>query len=67
MLLTVDLYEYFIDVEGVAVASVLPFQSSGINGAELDAPEADRLPRDDDSSFSEQIFDISMAQVETVV
>ena len=67
MLLAVDLDENLINVEGVAVASVLTFQSACINGAELDAPEADRLPRDDDSAFSEQIFDISMAQVETVV
>jgi hypothetical protein len=41
MLLAIDLDEDFIDVEGIAKASVPPFQSAGINGSELDTPEAD--------------------------
>ena len=40
MLLAVDLYEDFIDVEGVAVASVLSLQSPGVYSAELDAEPA---------------------------
>jgi hypothetical protein len=38
MLLTVDFDEDFIDVERVAVASVLSFQSTGINGTKFYAP-----------------------------
>jgi hypothetical protein len=41
MLLTVYLYEYFIDEERVTVASVLASQSAGINGPELYAPKTD--------------------------
>ena len=41
MLLAIDSDEYFIDVESITVASVLSFQSSGVQSAELDAPKAD--------------------------
>jgi hypothetical protein len=41
VLLAIDLYEYFIDEEGIAVASVLSLQSPGIETAKLDAPQAD--------------------------
>jgi hypothetical protein len=41
MLPAVNLDEDFIDVEIVAVASVLSFQSSGIETTKLDTPEAD--------------------------
>ena len=67
MLLAVDFDEDFIDIDGVTVASVLSFQSTGINSSELDALEADGFPRDDDSSFSEQILDISVTQIESIV
>ena len=51
----------FINVEGVAVAPVLAFQSSGVNCPELDAPEADCFSADDDASFSEKVFDVTVA------
>ena len=56
--------EYFIDVEGVAVASVLSLQSAGINSTELDAPEANRVSRYRDASLCQQISNIPMAEVE---
>ena len=40
MLLAVDLYEDFIDVEGVAVAPVLSLQAAGISSAKLDTEPA---------------------------
>ena len=40
MLFAVDSDKDFIDVEGVAVASVLSLESPGIFGSELDAPKA---------------------------
>jgi hypothetical protein len=67
MLLTVDLHEDFVNVEGVAIAPVLWFQSTGINGSELDAPQADRFSADCNASFSEEIFDIAVAEAESVV
>jgi hypothetical protein len=38
-----------------------------INGAELDTPETDCLSADGDASFSEEIFDIPMAEIETTI
>ena len=42
-------------------------QSAGINGSELDAPKADSFAADCDATFSEEIFDISMAEIESIV
>ena len=53
MLLAVDLHEYFVDEEGIAVAAVFSLQSSSIQSAEFDAPETDRFSADSDASFSE--------------
>ena len=67
MLLAVDLHKDFITVEGVAVASVLSFQAPGIFGSKLDTPEPDRLVADRDSPLCEKVFDISVAEIESVV
>ncbi|MFT5044684.1 MAG: hypothetical protein ACI8UP_001653 [Porticoccaceae bacterium] len=67
MLLTVDLDEYFIDAERIAAASVFSFQSTGIYGTKLDTPETNRTSADTDSSFSEEIFDVAVTQVESAV
>jgi hypothetical protein len=67
MLLAVVLHKDFADVECVAVASVLSFQSAGINRPEFDTPETDSFSADSDAPFSEQIFDIAMAEVESIV
>ena len=53
--------EDFIDVEGIALAPVLSLQFSGVNSAELDAPEADRFPGDNNAAFSQEVFNISVA------
>ncbi len=58
--------EDFINVEGVAVASVIALQSTCINGAKLDTPEADRFATDNDASLGQDIFDISMAKIESI-
>jgi hypothetical protein len=65
MLLPVYFYEDLIDAEGIAIASMLSLQAAAINGSELDASDPDRFPSDGDSSFREQIFNISMAEVES--
>jgi hypothetical protein len=67
MLLSVNLYEDLVDEKRVTVASVLSLQSACIDGSELDAPETDCFATNCDASFSEQVFDISMAEVESVV
>jgi hypothetical protein len=40
VLLAVDLDEDFIDLEGVAIVTMLSFQAAGINGSKFDTPEA---------------------------
>lgn len=67
MLLAADLYEYFINVESIAVASVLPLQPARIVGTELDAPQAYRFTGDGDTSFCQEVFDVSMAKVKAVI
>ena len=67
MLLTFDLHEDLVDEEGIAVAPVFSFQASGEEGSEFDTPEPDGFPADNDASLSQEIFDISMAQVKAVV
>ncbi|MCP4950600.1 MAG: hypothetical protein GY922_01965 [Proteobacteria bacterium] len=67
MLFAVDLHEDFVDVEGIAVASVLALQSAGINRSEFYAPETYRLSSDSDASFGEEVFDVAMTQIESVV
>jgi hypothetical protein len=62
-----DPHEDFINEEGVAIASLAPLQSTSKNGSELDTPEANRLAADGDASFSHEIFDIPMAEVEAVI
>ncbi len=66
MLFAIDLHEDFIDVESVAVTSVLPFHAPGIFGSKLDTGP-DRLVADRDSPLCEKVFDISVAEIESVV
>ena len=67
MPLAVDLYEYFIDVEGITVSTMSTFQSSGIERAELDTPQTDCFAADGNTSLGEKIFNIAMAEVEAIV
>ena len=53
VLLAIDSDEHFIDVEGVAIASVLSLQSSSVNRSELNAPEADGFSANGDSTLSQ--------------
>ncbi len=46
---------------------MLPLQSSGVNGSEFDAPEADRFAADGDTSLSQQIFNMAVTQIEAIV
>jgi hypothetical protein len=46
---------------------VLSIQSSSVEAAEFDAPEADRFSRHSDAPLGQQIFNVSVAQVEALV
>ena len=67
MLFAIDLHEDFIDEEGIAVAMMLSLQSPGEPGTELDTPEPNGFVGDCDASLSKQIFDITVAEVESEV
>jgi hypothetical protein len=66
-LLAVYFHKDFVDVERVTVASMLSSQATGVNGYELDTPEANRLPSDNDAAFSEQVLDIAVTEIEAIV
>lgn len=42
-------------------------QTPRVNCAEFDAQEADGLASDDDAAFSEKVFDVSVAEIESIV
>ena len=60
VLLAIDLYEDFVDVEGIAITTMLSLQFPGVNSTEFYAPQADRLASDDNAAFSQKIFDIAV-------
>ena len=59
--------EDFIDEEDITLSSVLPLQSSSIQSAELDAPEANCFSGYSDASLGEKIFDIAVTEVESII
>ena len=63
----VYLDEDFVNVKGIAVASMLSFQAPSIDCSEFDAPQTDGFTADGDASLSEQILDVSVAQVKAIV
>jgi hypothetical protein len=67
MLLTVDFHEDFIDVKSIAISTSLSLQSACIDSAEFYTPKPDGFAADGDAALSEKIFDIPMAQIESIV
>ena len=63
----VYLDEDFVDVKDIAVASMLSFQPACVDGAEFDAPKAYSFAADRDPSFSQQVFDVAVTQIEVIV
>ena len=67
VLLATDLNEDFINIERIAETLVPTVQALYIFGPELVTPQANRFVTYDDTSFSQQIFDISLTQVEPMI
>jgi hypothetical protein len=59
MLLTIDLQKRFVNVEGVAITSVLSLQSAGVNSAEFNAPKPDCFAANSNSSLRKEILSMS--------
>ena len=67
MLFAVDLDEDLIDKECVAVATMLSLQTLCIFGTEFNTPQSDGFIADSDTSFGKEIFNVTMAEVETII
>ena len=67
MLSSVDLHKDLIDVECVTVATMVSPKSSAVDSTELDTPQSDRFSSDDDTSLSQEIFYITVAQIVSIV
>jgi hypothetical protein len=67
LLLAVDSDEQFIQIPDVAKATLFPLQPLCIAGSEFSAPLSDRFERDNDSTFGQEIFDITEAHTETMI
>jgi hypothetical protein len=59
--LAIDLHKDLIDVECIAVTTMSPFESKSVSSTKLNTPESDGFVADRDSSFCEQIFNITVA------
>ena len=59
--------EDFVDIECIAVSPMLPLQSTGVKRAKLDTPETDGFSGYSDATFSEDIFNIAVAEIEAIV
>ena len=67
MLLTINLHEDLINEKCISVSLVLLFQTTNIFQTELIAPQTNCLIANGDSTFSQQIFDISMTEIESMI
>ena len=67
MLFAANLHEHFINEEGIAVTLMLSLQAPGVFRSKLDAPKANGFIADRNSAFSQEIFDIAVAEIESIV
>ena len=67
VLLAPDLDEDLIDIKRVAETSMLAAQAPSKLRPKLDVPKADRLAADDNAPFGQQVFYVSVAQIESMV
>ncbi len=67
MLLTMDPHEHLINEERVTTALMLSSQSLGIFRPEFIAPQANGLVANLNTALWQQIFEITMTEVESVV
>ena len=59
--------EDFVDLERIAITTMFFLRASGIQSAELIAPKPDRFPCNENAALSKQVFDIPVAEIESVV
>ena len=54
-------------MEGIAVTSMFSLQAAGVDSAELDVPKAVRFATDGYAPFGQEIFDIAVTEIESIV
>ncbi len=67
MLLSIYLHEDIINEKYISVALVLLLQTTNIFQTELVTPQTNCLVANGDPTFSQQVFDISMAEIESMI
>ncbi|MFQ3216324.1 MAG: hypothetical protein ACI87C_000837 [Paraperlucidibaca sp.] len=67
VLLAVYLDEHLIEIKRIAKSTMSLLELASVCRSELDTPQSDRLIADRDALLCQQVFDITEAQVETVV
>jgi hypothetical protein len=60
----VELNEDLVNEKSIAIATVISAQSAAVLRSESIAPKSNGFMRDGDRSLGQEIFDISMAQIE---
>ena len=67
VLFALNFHEYFIYIESVTIAPVISAKSFREFGAELRAPKPDSLIAHRNTTLGQQILDISMTQIDSVL
>ena len=67
LLFAIYLHKHFVDVKCIAEPLMPTSQSFGILKAELIAPQTNRFIAYGNTALSQYIFDVSMAEVESIV
>ena len=67
LMLPVNGDDRFIEVPGIAQATLSFLQSSRIGGPKLQAPASYRFVGHDDAPFSQQLFDFTKAEAEAMI
>ena len=67
LLLAIDFYEDFIEVERIAITTMSLLEPTSVSSAKLDTPESDGFVADTNASFGEQVLDITITEVKSMV
>jgi len=67
VLLSVYLDKYLIKIKRIAKPAVLLLELTSISGSKLDTTQSDRLIADRDALFCQLVFDVTEAQIESVI
>ena len=67
MLFAVDFHKDFVNEERITVTAMPPLQSFRVESTEFDAPQSDGFVADSYTAFSQKVFDITVAEIESVI